>query len=66
LNLYVAIVADEAQVPEFVHEVTHPRACYANHLRQHLLTEFSGNRLWPAFLAEIRKEKEEARKALLA
>ena len=35
-----AVVLDEAQLPEFVHEKIDPRACCADHLRQHLLRYF--------------------------
>src|SRR3954468_17185482 len=41
MNFYAAVVADEAKVPELVHEIAHARACCADHLRQRFLTEFS-------------------------
>jgi len=66
VNFYTAIVADEAQVSEFVHEITHSRARRADHLCQRFLTKFSHDWLGPTFLAEIRKEKEKSGKALFA
>src|SRR6476660_971579 len=35
-----AVVLDEAQLPEFVHEKIDPWACCADHLRQHFLRHF--------------------------
>jgi hypothetical protein len=35
-----AVVLDEAQLPEFVHEKIDPWACCVDHLRQHLLRYF--------------------------
>ena len=66
MNFYVAIVTDETKIPKLVHKITHARACCPDHLGQHFLTEFSYDRLRPAFLAEIRKEKEKPGEPLLA
>jgi len=44
VDLDLAIVLDEAQFPEFVHEKIGPGPRCANHLRQHLLRYF-GNHL---------------------
>ena len=64
--LCAAIVADEAKVPELVHKIAHARACRADHIRQRFLTELSHNRLWLAFFAEVREEKEKSGEPLLA
>ena len=45
---------------------THARPGGADHLRQHLLTECPNDRFRPAFLAEIRQEKEKSGEALFA
>ena len=37
VDLQPAVVLDEAQLSEFVHEVVHARARGAHHFRQHLL-----------------------------
>jgi len=66
MNFYGAVVANEAQFPEFVHELTHSRACCADHLRQRFLAEFSHNRLRLAFFAETCEEKEKSGEPLLA
>src|SRR5271165_6494507 len=61
-----SVVFDKAQFAEFVHEKAHTRPGRTDHLRQRFLTERSHDRLWPAFLAEIRKQKEKPGEALLA
>src|SRR6476620_3588993 len=61
-----SIVFDKTQLAEFVHEKAHARPGRADHLRQHFLTELSHDRLRPAFLAEICKEKEKSGEALFA
>ena len=66
MDFQLSVVFDKAQFAEFVHEKTHARSGRANHLRQRFLTEFSHDRLWPAFLAEICKEKEKPGEALFA
>ena len=40
MDLKSAIVVNEAQFPEFIHEKIHPRARCANHFREHLLRHF--------------------------
>ena len=59
MDFYGAVVTNETQFAEFVHELTHVRACCADHIHQHFLTELSHDRFWPAFFAEICKEKQQ-------
>ena len=66
VNLDFSVVFDKTQFAEFVHEKTHARSGRADHLRQRFLTKRSHDRLRPAFLAEICKEKEESGEALFA
>ena len=66
MDLKFSVVFDESQFAEFVHEKAHARSCRADHIRQHFLTELSHDRLRPAFLAEICKEKEKSGEALFA
>jgi hypothetical protein len=61
-----AIVLDKTQFTEFVDEKAYARSGRANHLRQRFLTVLPHDRLRPAFLAEICKEKEKSGKALFA
>ena len=61
-----SVVFDKTQFAELVHEKAHARSGRADHLRQRFLTECSYDRLWPAFLAEICKEKEKPGEALFA
>jgi hypothetical protein len=66
MNFQFSIVFDKTQFAEFVHEKAHARSRRADHLRQRFLTELSHDRLGPAFLAEIREEKEKSGEALFA
>ena len=43
-----AVVLDEAQSSEFVHEKIDPGTCCSNHLRQHLLRYFGERFVWMA------------------
>src|ERR1700737_1613723 len=66
MDLELSVVLDKTQFAEFVHEKAHARSGRADHFRQRFLTEISHDRLRPAFLAEIRKQKEKPRMALFA
>src|SRR5216683_2379753 len=66
MDFQFSVVFDETQFAEFVHEKAHARSGRADHLRQRFLTERSHDRLRPAFLAEICKEKEKPGEALFA
>ena len=45
VDLETAIVLDETELPEFVHEIVDPWPCGADHLRQHLLRYFRDYRV---------------------
>src|SRR5882672_4076149 len=64
MDFQFSVVFDKSQFAEFVHEKAHARSGRADHLRQRFLTELSHDRLWPAFLAEICKQKEKPGEAL--
>src|SRR2546425_11395518 len=64
VDFQFAVVFDKTQFAEFVHEKAHPRSGRADHLRQCFLTKISHDRLRPAFLAEICKQKEKSGEAL--
>jgi hypothetical protein len=66
MDFQLSVVFDKTQFAEFVHEKAYARSSRADHLRQRFMTELSHDRLRPAFLAEICKEKEKPRKALFA
>src|SRR3981189_2423182 len=66
MDFQSSVVFDKTQFAEFVHEKAHARSGRADHLRQSFLTKLSHDRLWPAFLAEICKEKEKPGEALFA
>jgi hypothetical protein len=66
MDLDLAVIFDESKLPEFVHEVAHPRTRRPNHLRKRLLADLSRDRLRPAFLAEIRQQKKNPGQALFA
>src|ERR1700756_592728 len=59
MDFQFSVVFNKTQFAEFVHEKAHAR-------RQRFLTELSHDRLWPAFLAEICKQKEKSGEALFA
>src|SRR5260370_2115325 len=60
-----AAVLDEAQFSEFVHEQIDPRACCANHLRQHLLRNRGNSLLRLVLFAIARGQHQSARQPLL-
>src|SRR5471032_3246858 len=64
VNLQVAVVVDEAQLPEFVHEKTDPRPRRADDAGQGLLTNRYRDRLRPTFLAEVRQQEQRPRQPL--
>ena len=47
------VVVQEAQLPELVHEVTHPGAGGANHFGQHFLTDLRNDDLRLPFFPEM-------------
>ncbi len=61
----LAVVLDEAQFPEFVHEKIDLGPRRANHLRQHLLRYFGQHLLRMALRAIAREQQERARQAFL-
>ena len=56
MDLDFSVVADEAELPEFVHEKAYARACRADHFSQRLLTDIRIDQRRIAFLAEIRQQ----------
>ena len=60
----LAVVLDEAQFPEFVHEEIDPGPRRANHLRQHLLRYFGKHLLRLALLAIASEQQEGAAPAV--
>ena len=65
VDVDLAVVLDEAQFPEFVHEKINPGPRGANHLRQHLLRYFGKHLLRMASRAVVR-EQQSARQPFLA
>src|SRR6266849_6079791 len=66
VDVDLAVVLDEPQFPEFVHEKIDPRPRCANHLRQHLLRYFGKHLLRLALRAIARQQEQRARQPLLA
>ena len=66
MDVKSAIVTNEAEFPEFVHEKIDPGPRRANHLRQHLLRYFGQHLLRMALRAIAREQQERARQAFLA
>jgi hypothetical protein len=51
----VAVVVNQAQVSELIHETAHARSRFADHLRERFLADLRDDRLGSTFLAEIRQ-----------
>jgi hypothetical protein len=65
VHLQVAVVIDEAQLPEFIQH-THAWARRADDFGQRLLADRGGDGLGTALLADIRQQKKCARQPLFA
>src|SRR6266849_3406589 len=65
VDVDLAVVLDEAQFPEFVHEKIDAGPCCANHLRQHLLRNFGEHCLRLALRAVAREQQQSARQPFL-
>src|SRR5471032_294136 len=66
VNFYFAVVIDEAQFAEFVHEEADAGPRRPNHFRKGLLTENERSDGRVAFLPIVRKKQQQASKPLLA
>src|SRR5476649_343253 len=66
VDLQVAVIGDEAELPELVHEMADPGPRRADDLGQGLLADRRGDRLRAAILAEARQDEQRACQALLA
>ena len=66
VDVNLAVVLDEAQFPEFVHEKIYPGPRRANHLRQHLLRYFGKHLLRLGFLAIASEQQKCSRQPFLA
>ena len=66
VDVDLAVVLDEAQFPEFVHEKIDPGPCCANHFRQHLLRYSGKHLLRMALRAIAREQQQSARQPFLA
>jgi len=64
VDLQAAVVLDEAELAEFVHEEIYAGAGGAHHFREHLLRDFGKNPLELVFLAIACEEQQRARQAL--
>src|SRR3989442_3194943 len=53
VDLQPAVILDEAQLPELVHEEADARAGRADHLRQRFLADLRHDGFRPPFLADI-------------
>ncbi len=66
MNFDVAVVVDEAELAELVHERIDPGSCGADHLGQGLLTNLRENGCGFALAAEVGQEQKCSRQALFA
>src|SRR5947199_491415 len=58
VDFHFAVVADESQSPEFVHEEAHPRPGCPDHVCERLLADLGDDGLGFALLAEIRQQQK--------
>ena len=58
MDVKSAVVTNEAQLSEFIHEKIDPSARCANHFRQHLLRYFGNHLLRLGFLAVASKQQK--------
>src|SRR5208337_4757729 len=66
VNPNLAVIFDEPQFSEAIHEKTHSGPGGANHLSQYLLADLGNHRLRFALLAELREQQQNPRQALFA
>src|SRR5271157_4498815 len=66
VNPNLAVIFDEAQLSEAIHEKTHSGPSCANHLSQYLLADLRNHRLGFAFLAELGQQQQNPRQPLFA
>jgi len=66
IDLKTAVVLNEAELSEFVHEKIEPRACWADHLCQRFLRYFGEQSVGLVFLAVTGKQQKRAGEPLLA
>src|SRR5271157_1171510 len=66
VNVQSAVIVDEAQLAEPVHEEVDSGARGANDLGQHLLADFGNHRLGFALLPEVRQQEQHPRQPLFA
>ncbi|MFZ0415418.1 MAG: hypothetical protein WBE20_10695 [Candidatus Acidiferrales bacterium] len=60
MDRQTAVVLNEAQPSEFIHEITNARPGCAYHFRQDLLADFRHNRFWFTFFTVAGEQKESA------
>ena len=66
MNFEGAVVFDEPEAPEFVHEKADSRTSRADHLRQHLLIDLRNYLLGLALFPKIGQRRERSRESFLA
>jgi hypothetical protein len=66
IDVDLAVILNEAQFPEFVHEEIDSGARCANHLGQHLLRHFGKYLLRLVLVAVMREQQKSSRQPLLA
>ena len=66
VNLDMAVIADEAKLPEPVHEEADARASGPYHLGQGFLADLRENRFRLSFIAIIRQQQQQPRQPPLA
>ena len=66
MDFHFAVVTDESESAEFVHEETYPRPGCPDHVCERLLADLRNDRLGFALLAEIRQQQKSPRQTFFA
>jgi hypothetical protein len=60
MHFQMAVVVEEAQLAELIHEMAHPRTGRSDHLRKRPPSDFRDDGLGLALLAEVGQQKQHA------
>ena len=66
VNVHVAVVLDEAELAELVHEEADARPCGPHHFRQGFLADIGDHRLGLTVFPEVGQQEQHPRQSLFA
>ena len=65
MHVHLAVVVNEAQFPELIHEETNAGPCRPDHLGERFLTDLRDHRLGLIIFAEVGQQQQHSREPLL-